>query len=138
MNTSGWTGNEGFPTWSKHTFTFAELAAAATTNDVELFSLAAGGVVHAVRIKQSVAFAGGTISAYTLSVGIGGDLAKYASAFDVFQAVGATVFQLSDGPFSENADAATSVRLAAIATGDDLDNASAGSVDVDVLTSAVS
>lgn len=125
------------PTWIKVTKTYSDLSAASTTNDVELFSLPAAGIVHMVRIKHSTAFAGGSISAYTVSVGITGNLAKYASAFDVFQAVADTTLQLSDGPFTEDAGSATSVRLAATSTSDNLDQATAGSVDVHALVSAL-
>lgn len=124
-----------FPRWVKATRTYAQLAAAATTNDVEVYSLPAGGVIHAVKIKHSVAFSGGSISAYTVSVGITGNLTKYASAFNVFQAVADTTFQLSSSFGSEDHGAATSIRLAATATGDDLDQATQGSVDVWILVS---
>ncbi len=126
------------PTWVKYTIASAQLSAAATTNDIELFSLPAGGVIHEVRTKHSVAFAGGAISAYTISSGITANLVKYASAFDVFQAVAGDTMQLSSGPHTENADSATSVRVAAVSTGANLDAATAGSVDVDVLWSVIS
>lgn len=123
------------PTWIKYTKTFAQLAAAATTNDIELLSLAAGGIIHAVKIKHSASFTGGAIAAYTLSVGISGTLNKYAADFDVFQATGATVQQLSTTVGTENHTTAVSIRLAATSTGDNLDQAGAGSVDVWILQS---
>lgn len=122
-------------TWAKYTKTYAQLAVAAMTTDVELLSLPARGVIHAVVIKHSAAFTGGALADYTVSVGVAGNLTKYASAFNVFQAPGDTVFQVSNSLFSENYGAATSVRLAAVSTTDDLDEATAGSVDVWVLTS---
>lgn len=123
------------PRWRKFTFDYTDLAAAATANDIELYSLPAGGIIHAVKIKHSTAFSGGTLSAYTVSVGIAGNLTKYASAFDVFQAVGNTTFQLSNSFGSENHGAATSIRIEATSVGDDLDNATAGEVDVWLLVS---
>jgi hypothetical protein len=125
------------PKWAKVSTDHAALAAAATSSDIELLSLAAGGVVHAVKIKHSTAAVGGAIASYTISVGIGGDLAKYATAFDVFQAVSDTTFQLSGGFFTENHGAATSLRLAAVSTGANLDQATAGDFDVWVLQSVV-
>jgi len=123
--------------WRKYTVGYADLAAASTTNDVELFTLPAAGVVHAVKMKHSTAFEGGAISAYTVSVGIEGTLAKYAAAFDVFQAVDNTTFAVSDAELAgeSHVPAGTSVRAAATATGADLDAATAGSVDVWVLWS---
>lgn len=129
------TAVESSPRWTKYTKTYAQLAAASTANDIELFSLAAGEVVHAVKIKHSAAFTGGGASAYTLSVGIAGNLTKYASAFNVFQAPGNTVLQLTNVVGTENHGAATSIRLAAVSTGANLDLITAGSVDVWVLTS---
>lgn len=132
---SGLTINDEIPKWRKYTIAFGDLATAATTNDIELLSLPARGIIHSVKIKHSASFTGGTISAYTISVGIVGTLNKYATAFDVFQAAGDTVFQVSSVVDGEDHGSAASIRIAAISTGDDLDQAAAGSVDVWVLYS---
>jgi len=123
------------PRWLKFTVAESAFTAAATTEDVELFILAAGGVIHGVKIKHSASFTGGTLSAFTLSVGITGTLAKYASAFDVFQAAAGTTFQLTNTIGSEDHGATTSIRLAAVSVGDNVVAATAGSVDVWVLVS---
>lgn len=123
------------PRWKKFTKTFSDLSFAGLTNDIEVYSLAAAEIIHGIKIKHSTAFSGGAIASYTLSVGISGDLTKYASAFDVFQATSNTTFQLSNTFGSENHGAATSIRLAAVATGANLDQAAAGSVDVWILVS---
>jgi len=125
------------PAWTKYTVTYAQLAAGALTNDIQLFSLPARGTVHAVVIKHSASFTGGMIATYTLSVGIAGTLAKYASAFNVFQAPGDTVLQSSGGAFTENAGAAISVRVAATSTGANLNAATAGSATIWVLSSTL-
>lgn len=141
--TSTSTGGEGTwaststQNWTKYTKTFSNLSDTDTANDIELFSLPAKGVIHEVVIKHTTAFSGGTISAYTISVGIVGNLTKYASAFDVFQATSNTVFQISTSNNMENFGAATSIRIAAVSTGDNLNNAAAGSVDVYVRTSTL-
>ena len=122
-------------TWRKFTKTYTNLSAAATTNDIEILSLAAKQVIEAVVIKHSAAFTGGAIIAYTVSVGITGNLTKYAGAFDVFQAPGNTVFQISSVVGMENYGAATSIRLAATSTVGLLNAATAGSVDVWIKTS---
>lgn len=123
------------PTWIEFTVTHAMLQFASLTNDIELFSLPAGYVIHAVKIKHSIAFTGTGITGYTLSLGIVGNLTKYTSAFDVFQSVGGTVQQLSDTVQTENNDAVTSIRLAATSVGANLDQSTAGTVKIKVLVS---
>ena len=100
----------GTPRWRKFTVAESSFTAAATSEDIELFSLAAGELIHGVKIKHSTAFSGGTLSAFTLSIGISGLLDKYASAFDVFQAVADNTFQVTSVFNSENHGSATSVR----------------------------
>lgn len=121
--------------WSKYTVTYSDLSAAALTNSISLFTLPAGGIIHAVKIKHSTAFAGTSITAYNVSVGITGTLAKYASAFNVLQAVANDTFQLSSGLFSENNVATTDVKVTATSVGANLSAATQGSVDIWVLTS---
>lgn len=123
--------------WTKYTKTFTNLSAAALTNDIELFQLAAKEMIHAVLIKASTAFSGGTIATYTVSVGPTGTLAKYGIALDVKQATGATVFGMNLLPGIESFSGATSIRIAAISTIANLNAATAGSVDVWVLKSTL-
>jgi len=123
------------PIWHQYTVESTDLDAAATTNDIELFSLDAGGIIHAVKIKHSVAFTGGIISAYTVSVGITGTLAKYHTAFNVFQAPGNTVQSIETNTETENHATSVSIRIAAISTGANLNAATGGTVDVWVLIS---
>lgn len=126
---------EGLPFWTKYTVSHTTLRAAAFSSAVVLASLPARGVLHAVQSKHSAAFAGTGITGYTVSVGIVGNSAKYASAFNVFQPVSDTTYQLSSGLFSENFGSATSVLLTAESLGATLDQSTAGSVDVWLLTS---
>lgn len=121
--------------WKKFTKTFTDLSFAGLTNDIQVYSLAAGEVIHGVKIKHSTAFSGGSIASYTVSVGIVSALTKYASAFDVFQATSNTTFQISNSFGSENHGASTSIRLAAVSTGGNLSTATTGSVDVWILVS---
>lgn len=118
------------PIWRKYTVTKTQLAAAATTNNITLFTLPAGGIIEAVKIKHSASFTGGSISAYTISVGITGTLAKYAAAYDVFAAPSATAMQLSTTVGTESHTAATAIKVAATSTGANLSAATAGSVDI--------
>jgi len=90
------------PRWVKYTKTFADLTAASLTNEIELFQLPAGGVIHAVKIKSTTPFTGGSISAYTVEVGINGNTDKYAAAFDVWPAVQGYIYRLVQAPFNDD------------------------------------
>jgi hypothetical protein len=127
-------------TWRKYTVTFAQLAAAALTNDVSLFSLASKEMIRSVIIKHSAAFSGGLIATYTLSVGIVGNLVKYAAAFDALQAAGDTVkgTTLVATPQPESFANATDIRVAAVSSVGNLDAATAGSADIWIEVSRLS
>lgn len=92
-------GGNYSPFFRKTTKTYADLAQASLTFDIELFLLPPGGFIHAIMMKHSAAFTGGVISAYTLSVGIGGNLSKYQAAKSVFSAPSGTSFYITWGPF---------------------------------------
>lgn len=124
-------------TWTKYTVSHTTLQAAALTNDAELFSLAAQGVIEKVIVKHTTAFAGTGITAYSISVGVTGELDKYAIDFDVFQAVADTTFDTNNSLGMENFGSATSIRIAAESTGANLDQSTAGSVDIYVLASTL-
>jgi len=127
--------SSGAPVWTKYTVPYTSFTAAATTEDIELFSLPAGDVIHAVKLKHSASFTGGSISAYTLSVGISGTEDKYLTASDVFTAPGDAVHYLSSTVGTEDHASATSIRIEAISTSDNVNAATAGSADVWVMTS---
>ncbi len=124
------------PTWLMvGTRTYSDFATAGLTSSIALFNLAAAGIIHGVKIKHSIAFAGGAIATYTVSVGIVGTVAKYAAAYDVFQAVSGTAFQLSTTVGSESHTAGTSIIATATSTVANLDQATAGAVDIWALLS---
>lgn len=128
------------PVWVKvgNAISHTAFQTAATTLSITLFVLQAAALIHAVKIKHSVAFGGGAITAYTLSVGIAGTLAKYASAFDVFQAVSNTAFQTSSVLGSENNGATTNILITAVSTTANLNASTTGTVDVWALLSKAS
>lgn len=128
-------GVAAVPTWTKYTVPYSAFSVAANTNAITLFTLPAGGFILGVKIKHSTAFSGGGLTAYTISVGITGNDTKFASPFDVFQAVSGTAFQATQNFDSEDHDNPTTINIVATSTGDTLDNVTAGSVDVWVLTS---
>lgn len=128
-------GGVDIPAWVKYTVAYSQFSTAALVNSITLLTLPAGGVIHGVKIKHSVAFGGGAISAYTLSVGIVGELEKYASAWDVFQAAVSTYFQMSNVLGSEDHANTAAIKITATAVGANLSAATGGSVDVWVLQS---
>ncbi len=117
--------------WRKYTKTYADLSTAGLTNDIEILSLPAKGIIHGVQIIPTTAFSGGTIATYTLSVGIAGNLVKYCTAINGFTGFALSQPQMLAG--IESTGSATSIRLAAISTIGLLNAASAGSVDVHIL-----
>lgn len=125
------------PEWVKvgAALPFTAFQTAALTKTNTLFSLIAGGIVHAVKIKHSASFTGGAIASCTMSVGIAGTVDKYASAFDVFQAVSGTAFELSDALGSESHTAATNITITATSTVANLAALTTGTVDVWALLS---
>ena len=134
VNMKGWR-------WRKFTLTYAQLAAAATTKTIDLFSLPKGHIIHAVQIKHSTAFAGGGLTTYTIQVGITGTLNKYLSAFNVFQTVADAARALQAVALaslaSESPSAAVAIKVTATGSGN-TDLATAGQVDIWVWTSDAS
>jgi len=132
------------PKWVKVTKTYADFSTASTTNTVTVYTLPAGGVVLAVKVKHSASFTGGAITAYSLnSIGVTGATSKYfAAPFSIFQATGATVGKYcttSSGPAGlqdiDSQTATTNVIASVSSTGANLSAATAGSVDVWLLVS---
>ena len=75
-------------------YTDSAFIVASTTANRTLLTLPAGGKILGVTIKHSTAFAGTAVSAVTISVGdTNSTFDQYASAFDIFQATGATTYQ---------------------------------------------
>ena len=119
------------PRWKKFTVTHTDLQTAGLTNDIELFTLPGGGIIERIMMKHSEAFAGAGISDYDISVGIAGNLTKYAAAFDVDQAIGDTVFALVANAGCETFNSGgASIRVSAVSVGANLDQTTAGSLDI--------
>lgn len=110
-------------------------SAVALTNSIPLFQLPGRGIIHGIKIKHEQSFAGGGITAYTVSVGITGTLAKYATAFDVFQVASPTAYQLSSNFSGENDITATQIFATATSTTADLNVATTGLVNIWALLS---
>lgn len=126
-----------YPRWFKvgSGLTAADFATAGLTNSINLFVLPARTVIHTIKIKHSHSFSGGAISAYTVSVGINGNLAKYATAFDVFEAVASNTLQISSNCDAEDDSSSTQILATATSVGANLSAATAGSVSIWALLS---
>lgn len=124
-----------FPQWFKVQVSHTQLQAAALTNNIELYSLPLGGVIHAVHLKQSTAFAGTGITGYTVSVGIAGQAERFASLYDVKAAVAATTKQISNVVDSPDNGSATSIKLFAVSVGANLSSSTAGILEIGLLLS---
>lgn len=129
------TATSAMPQWQSYTVPYTSFTGfVALTGDIEVMSLPAGAVIHGVIISHTASFTGGGRTACTMSVGITGTLAKYATAFNVFQAPGPSVGQISNIVGLEDKVSATSIRLAA-SSDINLSLLAAGSVTVKILVS---
>lgn len=81
--------------WKKIVVANTDFTPSGPVTTIPLFILPAGSIIEGIKIKHSAAFTGGSVSAATIEVGVTGNLDKYASTFDVFQAPGDTVQQHS-------------------------------------------
>jgi hypothetical protein len=102
-------------------FTFTDFTGfAALVGDIQIYSLLSRGTIEGAVIKTKTAFAGPGVAALTFSVGLVGDLARILSPYDGLAAVSNTNFGDADELQLINFGAATSIRLAAQATGANL------------------
>jgi hypothetical protein len=127
------------PRWQKvgDALDYADFSDASIQKSVKLMTLSAKGVIHAVKIKHSTAFAGGAVSSVRLSVGVTTNMTKYAAAHDAMVAVSDTAFTLASETKGETHESAgTDIYVTADAQGANLDALTAGVVDVWVMHSA--
>src|SRR5690606_15447082 len=75
-NGFGGGGNPGVnvPGWQKFSVTHTQFQTAGLTQNILLYSLPAGGLIHGVKLKNTIAFAGAGITDYFLSLGFVGAL----------------------------------------------------------------
>lgn len=131
-------GNAQTAVWVKVTKSHTDFQAAATSNTVAIYTLAAKQYLHGAVIKHTTAFGGGSITTYTLAVETA--LGTIISAFDVFQAVSNTVFTYNDqavaGRGPQNFGATASVSAVATAS-HNLNTSTAGAVEIYLLVSTL-
>lgn len=116
----------------------ASLTAAATTQTIDASKvLPPGAQLLGVNLRAYTPFTGGSISAMTLKIGTTGDDDSLVATSNLFAAaVDGQVSALTLGiaPFKRYA-AATTLKLLFTATGDNVVNATAGAVTVEILYS---
>lgn len=118
--------------WYKYTFTYADVVAlgAVTSGNLNLHLLLAGWNIETIRIKHSTAFTGGSISALTASVGIASEVDRYSMLFNLMQPVAHDTIYLNAADYTESQSNNTQIVLNFQATGDNLDQLTAGEVTV--------
>lgn len=129
---TGATGPAGMG-WTEYDFTYSDFSDASLVKTIDLVTLTSNQCIEKVLIKHWTAFGGGSISTYTIEVGVVGDLSKYASAFDVMSAVSDTNCQLSINSNIETIG--TVLKITARSTSDQLQYANSGQVSVYIQTS---
>lgn len=118
------------PTWLEFPVSHTDLQAAATSNNITLYSLPAKGIIGGCEIVVTTPFAGTGISTYQLSVGIAGTLEKYHALYE------STVAgeDLSDVAGSESESGATAIKIQGVADAN-LDQSTAGEATIRLLLS---
>lgn len=116
------------------TVTYRDLAliSGSGAKPVTLMSCPLGGMILGVRIKHSTAFAGGSISALTVSVGKTGSVTYFTSTQDIFAAVADTTL-LETALFKHGQLTALDLIATFTPTGDTVAACTAGVVNIDIL-----
>ena len=115
----------------KYTIGFADLAAAALTNNFLVLTLPIKTLVTGIVIKTTAAFTGGAISAYNLTLGITGNETKYLPTYDGFAAVAGGNYDVASvATGAADIGATEALKIFATSVGANLNAAVAGSVDV--------
>lgn len=122
----------------KYTKTHTDFQAAALSTAIELFSLPAKTFIKTIIFKHSTAFLGTGITNLYISVGISGSPNLFVDNFDVMAAVADQTFELADVQYLGSFSTATSIILTATAVGANLDQSTAGAIEVHVDSKAMS
>lgn len=119
--------------WQKYNVAYTDINNASAATTITLYNLDPKESVIACAIKHSTAFAGGSISTITGSVGIAGNNIKHIDNFDVGAAVSAGAFDFVNLNLIESFSATTPIYAVFTAAGANLDSLTAGDLDVWVL-----
>ncbi len=131
---------DSIPLWTKTTKLFSDFQPNATdTNQIVLFSAAAGSTPQAVKFKHSASFTGGATNSAFITVEAPDGITQFGG-LDVFQAPGNTIGEFGSnlsGSTLPDQVAASNYLVTLFITGDIIDNLTAGSVDVWLLEGPV-
>lgn len=119
--------------WQKYTVAYTDINSAAAAVTATLYQLDPKESVIACALKHSTAFAGGSVSTITASIGIAGDNTKHIDNFDVGQAVTTTAFENSSLNLIESFASTITIYATFTASGANLDSLTAGDLEVWVL-----
>lgn len=120
-----------FSWWFKFSITHLALQAAALTNTAIIYAMPAGGVIHAAKLKHSIAFTGPAITDYYLSLGFAGETESLLIEYNVLTtAPGDQFFALSHCLDSRDHAAPANVLIAARSVGANLDQSRTGAADI--------
>lgn len=122
---------------TKVTKAYTDFSTAALSNSIVALTIAAGSILKSITVKHSTAFAGTSITAATLSVGLTGDHSKFVSEFDVFQSVANTTFEIEQIGYIGSFGATTDIYVTLTSVGANLSALTAGSVDIYFETTAL-
>jgi len=117
--------------WVKYTKLYSDFSIAGTTSaDKTVVALGAGSVVHAIKVITTTAFVGGSVSAANVSVGLtSSDPDDYINDQSVF-----TLTTTAGGEYSTvdflTENASTSILCQLKTVSDNIDNLTAGAVDI--------
>lgn len=125
--------------WIKVTKSFSDFSAAALTNTINLYQLAAREMIEDIVLKTTTSFTGGSISAYTFSAGdTTNGASQFISGYDGFAAVSGTGFSratISNGLYSFTGT--EQLTITATSVGANLNAATGGSVDIYIKVSVL-
>lgn len=118
--------------WVEYTFPYSAFSAGALVQSLAVASIT-GRVISQVEVKHSVAFVGTGVTAVVTRVGISGEEDRYSTDFDVASVVAVSNFKRSILHLQEDA----SVTITLESVGANLDQLTAGSITVRILTTDV-
>lgn len=121
---------------AKYTLAYndSDIAVASTSATSTILSLASKTVIEYIVVKHTTAFSGGSISALTLDLGDASDADELLASYDLTAAVADSTFTTVSTVYVGSFASATNIVATLTATGDNLDQLSAGSVDIYVKT----
>lgn len=136
-NGFGGSGQAGItvPAWTKFSVVHTQFQTAGLTQNISLYNMPAGSLIHGVKLKSSIAWAGAGITDYFLSLGFVGALDDLLIEYSMIPAVAGDTFAIAQTFDSRNHGAAVDVRIAARSTGANLSASTAGAADIWLLLS---